>query len=83
MNSWNNTNEKTSQKKTMENVEEKKTQENITSASLSKRAKSSLSILTKSWALYVEEMAVNPTISAYSMLVLYKAKVGEIPESNS
>jgi len=80
MNSWNNTNEKTSQKKTMENVEEKKTQENITSASLSKRAKSSLSILTKSWALYVEEMAVNPTISAYSMLV---AKVGEIPESNS
>lgn len=40
----------------------------FTSASLSKRAKSSFSIFTRSWALYVEEMAVNPTISAYSML---------------
>lgn len=40
----------------------------LTSASRSKRAKSSLSIFTKSCAQYVDEMAVNPTMSAYKML---------------
>lgn len=39
-----------------------------TSARRSKRANSSLSIFTRSWAEYVEEMAVNPTMSAYRML---------------
>ena len=40
----------------------------FTSANRSKRAKSSFSIFTKSWALYVEDMAVKPTISAYKIL---------------
>ncbi|CAG7821577.1 unnamed protein product, partial [Allacma fusca] len=40
----------------------------LTSASRSNLAKSSLSILTNSEAEYVEEIAVNPTISAYRML---------------
>lgn len=45
-----------------------------TSARRSKRAKSSFNILTKSWAEYVDEMAVNPTISAYKMLKQKKWK---------
>lgn len=40
----------------------------LTSANRSKRAKSSFRIFTRSWAQYVDEMAVNPTMSAYRML---------------
>lgn len=40
----------------------------LTSANRSKRAKSSFRIFTRSWAQYVDEMAVNPTMSAYKML---------------
>jgi hypothetical protein len=40
----------------------------LASDSLSNLAKSSLSIFTSSEAEYVEDMAVNPTISAYRML---------------
>ena len=40
----------------------------LTSDSLSNLAKSSLSILTSSEAEYVEDIAVNPTISAYRIL---------------
>lgn len=46
-----------------------------TSASLSNRAKSSFNILTKSWAEYVDEIAVNPTISAYKILKRNQRKV--------
>jgi len=40
----------------------------LTSDNLSNLAKSSLSILTSSEAEYVEDIAVNPTISAYRIL---------------
>lgn len=46
----------------------------LTAASLSKRAKSSLSSFTSSWALQAEDSWVKPTISAKRMLQGRKAQ---------
>lgn len=46
----------------------------LTAASLSKRAKSSLSSFTSSWALQAEDSWVKPTISAKRMLEGRKAQ---------
>ena len=46
----------------------------LTAASLSKRAKSSLSSFTSSWALQAEDSCVKPTISAKRMLQGRKAQ---------
>ncbi len=46
----------------------------LASASLSKRANSSLSVFTSSGAGHVEEIAVKPTMSAKRMLMNMKKK---------
>lgn len=50
----------------------------LTAASLSKRAKSSLSSFTSSWALQAEDSWVKPTMSAKRMLQRREATGSEV-----